>query len=430
MAKSTAVPPSDRVTCSSPRKKASTAPKPAQPASNKRRKANNITTTAGSKKRGKKEVDDTPESDDVKEGKMAVEGDVKVVWDTKLSESLLKAINEDSTIKQGLYPGVGNAESKETDPEMGVAAGGQTKTTWFWKLAQVVFLDHELYGESVRLALKQYQSKPKSTALQKKWTDKIKNRLTTMQNETLKYNKTRGQTGMGLKSAKEIDGERNAELASKWDEIKEECPWYFDMKELIGDRPNRTPVGLGNITTPIDVTALDADDDAIPSNEADTSSDVAYDVKPRLKDEDEDDVEPELEKDVKPDLKRKLDQIGSKNKDPAPKRTNVSEFADLAAIEEATEQKRLELAKAKVEARTKLKLEESRAKSEKMKLKVEYKLAKLKLRTQLQQQQPLQAGLVPSGSSTAYVSPHLTVALPSHTQPFEDDQDLDLYAAL
>ncbi|KAF8144875.1 hypothetical protein K438DRAFT_569258 [Mycena galopus ATCC 62051] len=35
-------------------------------------------------------------------------------------------------------------------------------------------------------------------------------------------------------------------------EISAACPWYFEMRELIGQRPNLVPTGLGDSTTPID----------------------------------------------------------------------------------------------------------------------------------------------------------------------------------
>ena len=35
--------------------------------------------------------------------------------------------------------------------------------------------------------------------------------------------------------------------------IKESCPWFFEMWDLIGKRPNIVPLGLGNGTSEMDM---------------------------------------------------------------------------------------------------------------------------------------------------------------------------------
>ncbi|KAJ6576222.1 hypothetical protein B0H10DRAFT_2236563 [Mycena sp. CBHHK59/15] len=68
-----------------------------------------------------------------------------------------------------------------------------------------------------------------------------------------------GQTGAGLEDAdKIIEG---TELHTKWDEIKESCPWFFEMRSLIGERPNIRPVGIGNNDSDIDTSLLLRGDD-------------------------------------------------------------------------------------------------------------------------------------------------------------------------
>jgi hypothetical protein len=36
--------------------------------------------------------------------------------------------------------------------------------------------------------------------------------------------------------------------------IKETFPWFFEVRELISERPNLIPVGIGNNNTEIDMT--------------------------------------------------------------------------------------------------------------------------------------------------------------------------------
>ncbi|EPQ51254.1 hypothetical protein GLOTRDRAFT_96451 [Gloeophyllum trabeum ATCC 11539] len=68
---------------------------------------------------------------------------------------------------------------------------------------------------------------------------------------TKEISKTMGQTGEGITSEDQI--REGTEIANKWEAIRVECPWYFDMKALITKHPNVTPTGLGNSTSEIDM---------------------------------------------------------------------------------------------------------------------------------------------------------------------------------
>src|SRR5437016_13689946 len=81
-----------------------------------------------------------------------------------------------------------------------------------------------------------------------------------------------GATGAGLICEEEIIRDTPNVLATKWgecytpadasastsflDDIKLTCPWFWKLKELIGECPNVVPVGLGNNNTDIDVSIL------------------------------------------------------------------------------------------------------------------------------------------------------------------------------
>ncbi|KAJ7789127.1 hypothetical protein B0H14DRAFT_3503364 [Mycena olivaceomarginata] len=60
-----------------------------------------------------------------------------------------------------------------------------------------------------------------------------------------------GETGAVVGSAEEIYG--GTALGTKWDEIRAESPWFFEMCQLIVSRPNLQPVGLGNNDTDSDL---------------------------------------------------------------------------------------------------------------------------------------------------------------------------------
>ncbi|KAJ7677409.1 hypothetical protein B0H14DRAFT_2656078 [Mycena olivaceomarginata] len=55
-----------------------------------------------------------------------------------------------------------------------------------------------------------------------------------------------GKTGAGVQNAAEIDMSVTNVFTTKWAEISAKCPWYFNMRNLIGQRPNLVPTGLGH----------------------------------------------------------------------------------------------------------------------------------------------------------------------------------------
>ncbi|KAG2084741.1 uncharacterized protein F5147DRAFT_782369 [Suillus discolor] len=63
---------------------------------------------------------------------------------------------------------------------------------------------------------------------------------------TCKYMDEMGETGVGITQEDEINMDVKNSFTTKWAIIKEACPWFFDMWELIAERPNQVPVGLGH----------------------------------------------------------------------------------------------------------------------------------------------------------------------------------------
>jgi hypothetical protein len=206
------------------------------------------------------------------------------------------------------------------------------------------------------------------------------------------------------------------------EQIKADCPWFFDMKGLIAERPNLIPVGLGNSSTEIDFSVLGDDggaEDVEPAKVDAYSSETATGMDDWMDTEldnlggDSSDAgatpatpaiditkpdpattasdrkrkaEDEVKPDVKPNITSTTKAVSGS------KKTKLSEFASVAAAEEVTNQKRLDLAKAKLECSTKVKVEAEHGRTERARIKSEaklkYKLEKLRLRTA---QQPAQA---------------------------------------
>ncbi|KAF9039980.1 hypothetical protein BJ165DRAFT_1530968 [Panaeolus papilionaceus] len=172
-------------------------------------------------------------------------GTMTVVWTNDLTETLINHIIQNTDIWNGLWSSTGtNASTAQ--------GGGEKKKHWHWELAKALFTHHPVYSQEFASVLK--SEKVKSSTERQEWTAKIGNRLKKMVKIVTDYNKEMGKTGEGLKSAQEI--REGTELSNKWEAIREKCPWYFRMKEIIGGRPTAEPAGLGNASTTPDLSIL------------------------------------------------------------------------------------------------------------------------------------------------------------------------------
>ncbi|KAJ6476143.1 hypothetical protein C8R45DRAFT_1216876 [Mycena sanguinolenta] len=181
------------------------------------------------------EGDDNEEEESDEEDSKLGKG-VQVNWtDDKLSERLITAISENKSIKRALFLPVGPNTSTSK-------GGGKTKVAVQWQLCVILFGEDPKYKDAIAAA-----TAPKDQLV---WANKVKNRLHGMAKMTRGYINLMGETGAGLTSAADID----MSVTNK--EISEACPWFFEMRELIGQRPNLVPVGLGNSETGFDMDVL------------------------------------------------------------------------------------------------------------------------------------------------------------------------------
>ena len=209
---------------------------------------------------------------------------------------MLTIILEDNKLRHGLFPGLGTTQAD------GTSSNKMPKSEFEWIVAQRLFAD----GEHAN-TFTQSTTTPKG---QSKWITKIKNRLTQLSISfdlsslsLMDYPRMRrivdecsemmGETGQGLKSEEEIKTQQNNNLMRTWGEhwtflrcgsqansfaveVKQKCPWYFTLKELISERSNLVPVGLGNNTAEYDTSLLlsQGTNEASPSNGGDDLPDT------------------------------------------------------------------------------------------------------------------------------------------------------------
>lgn len=61
-------------------------------------------------------------------------------------------------------------------------------------------------------------------------------------------------------------------------EVKAEWPWYFNMKALIGQRPNLVPVGIGHAYDDVDTDAILGNTEPSALSEVDDTSFLERDI--------------------------------------------------------------------------------------------------------------------------------------------------------
>ena len=86
-------------------------------------------------------------------------------WSHDLEFKLLNAVEDNADIRQALYPGTGANVSA-------AKGGGKPKTDFYWKLATLLFADHEEYGALIAVAQESQKKKARDP-----WVLKIKNQL-------------------------------------------------------------------------------------------------------------------------------------------------------------------------------------------------------------------------------------------------------------
>ncbi|KAJ7346279.1 hypothetical protein DFH08DRAFT_961721 [Mycena albidolilacea] len=327
------------------------------------------------KKRGrpkKKKAEETPVSELIQEDTATDSKDeIDVEW------TLVTAIESDEATRDSFFPGVGAIKLN----------GGTPKTHFHYQLAITCFADHPFYEESFEPAGAKF------------WRGKIKNRIGALVLKAKDNMAAMGETGAGIESEAEIG--TGTALSTKWDLIKSESPWFFNMRTLIVARPNLRPVGLGNNETEIDTSILlrtndaDADADDIDTssngvNDADDTSTALDDIKDGTRsvepNSDSDDELPAAGAIVAGALKRPraTSSDGPKEKQRAVKKTRPQtatsvpataapvkklaktqdKFAAIVLAEEETTQRALGLKREKVKGQTEVQLAKIRAEAD------------------------------------------------------------------
>ncbi|KAI0684469.1 hypothetical protein BC835DRAFT_1310552 [Cytidiella melzeri] len=88
------------------------------------------------------------------------------------------------------------------------------------------------------------------------WATKVKNRLSLLESTNAMHMESMGETGAGINREDKIDMTIYNKFMNKWEQIKQEFLWLWNMKELVKEQPNRVRKGLGNGDTKIDLNVI------------------------------------------------------------------------------------------------------------------------------------------------------------------------------
>ncbi|KAF8237249.1 hypothetical protein L208DRAFT_1375666 [Tricholoma matsutake] len=301
----------------------------------------------------------------------------------ELSHSLITEITNSAIIKQGLFPAPGTKSQPSNTA---------VKNDYLWMLCEAVFEEHPDYEKVF--------PKIQSNAEHKKsWTLKMKNKLA-------------------------------------WAIVEADCPYFFELRALIGEGLNLVPVGLSNNDTPVDIFTIlpgidgqgydsssdflgwdfgdgigaaeteediDEKDNGFDGNITEDAKKYTHDLDSQGSDIEDDSVEAQVPTKRKVGVSVKTESVKKMKKNgplpgkstPAPK-PMPSNLKKKSLAEEETAQKRIELRKEKVVAEKDMKVASVKAKAA-IEMKAQYALEKMQLEHQyclaeLQAQNGMAAG--------------------------------------
>ncbi|KAJ7838390.1 hypothetical protein B0H14DRAFT_3700178 [Mycena olivaceomarginata] len=398
------------------------------------------------------------EPEPAEEGVEIVEPDIDDIdWKDeegiKLTWKLITAIEEGDEIRASLFPPVGANK----------LSGGKKKSEYQYQLAKILFAAHPKFKEAFAQAKTAKEKKP--------WYLKIKNRIDTLIKKARSQIEEMGQTGAGIGSEEDI--QPGTVFTTKWGEscfmnfessyppahaakdlIKEDSPWFFHMRSLVGERPNLVHAGLGNNDSEVDMSILlggdrDADDSSslAPDDTADLPGQLTRSPSATVIDLDDgsDSDLPQVPTlasantgvvkrkqpsavnsseslDIKPPLKKTRPQPAISR--PAEKKTAATKpvtvkdkFAAAVLAEEETAQERLRLKQAKNAGRKEVQLEKLRLQAEAKSAKNKAQLEILRMKMMEEHEYRLasaarRAKPAPGGSQLALWSVHRPFAKP------------------
>ncbi|KAL1678492.1 hypothetical protein EV122DRAFT_251873 [Schizophyllum commune] len=213
------------------------------------------------------ETDDgDEESEDDESGEKGGQGRLR--WTVELEWKIVSTITDDPDIKKGLYP------PPKTDTAVGrklKSANSVPKETHFWTVINAVMSTHAQYVDTWPLIA----ADPKK---RKQWINKLKGKLRKMEKLVAEWRVKLGKTGEGVDTGNQVDTTKKNRFVNMNAQCLDACPWFWEFRNIIAERPNHVPQGVGNNSSTIDMSALGSDastDSRTEENRMGTEIDIA-----------------------------------------------------------------------------------------------------------------------------------------------------------
>ena len=131
-------------------------------------------------------------------------------------------------------------------PALGERVQGTSKIKTCKDIAMRLLQDHEVYSEYV-----------KTEEGLKVYAQSVKTQIHTMEIKWREAKTNLGVTGGGLNHEDEIwKDEKGQKVRDKWEEVKKSCPYYYELKRLLGERLIATDHAVQNSTDPVDTSGV------------------------------------------------------------------------------------------------------------------------------------------------------------------------------
>lgn len=154
--------------------------------------------------------------------------------DRALTYALIKALSDSPELKKDIWPAPGET------------ASGEQKIELCRDLAKRVLEGHKLHGE--------FLTTPEG---RRAYGTSVKNQLVQMEQKYCEAAKMLGAVGAGLNKETDLwKDEASDDIRYAWHEVKKSCPYFFELKPLLGERLFATDPAAGHSNDPVDTSTL------------------------------------------------------------------------------------------------------------------------------------------------------------------------------
>ncbi|TRM55208.1 hypothetical protein BD626DRAFT_477104 [Schizophyllum amplum] len=166
-------------------------------------------------------------------------------WTRGMELGIVTTISDNPAIQNSLFPPAKMATQGRKLKD----ANTLPKESAYWGLIDGTLKESEEYKAI-------WPSIASDAQKRKQWVNKTKGKLRKMVKTVNEWRETLGKTGEGLHSKDEVDTTKPNRFTNLHDACMADCPYFWELRNIIAERPNHVPQGVGNNSSAIDMSAL------------------------------------------------------------------------------------------------------------------------------------------------------------------------------